>query len=244
MLAGRPRFVFKIKMETIGAKIIRFYRELHVGIPLPAGVEVLNPHHDPAVQKITTEFFTRFYNDNKPRKLIMGINPGRHGAGITGINFTAPRQLKENCGIEHSFGNSSELSAEFIYQVIEAYGGAAKFYNDYFISAMSPLGYTKNGKNLNYYDDRSLELLLTPFIEDCLDRQFKMGFDTSRCICIGMDKNLRFLSSLNEKRQKMGLSCFESIAAVPHPRFILQYRRKQLQTFITLYLEVLKTPGW
>ena len=88
---------------------------------------------------------------------MLGINPGRFGAGITGVNFTAPRQLKENCGIDHPWGNSSELSAEFIYEMIAAFGGPAKFYADYFIGAVSPLGYMKDRKNINYYDDKKLQ---------------------------------------------------------------------------------------
>ena len=52
--------------------------------------------------QIVETFFYKFYNDTNPRHLIFGINPGRFGAGTTGINFTAPKQLKEICGIDHS----------------------------------------------------------------------------------------------------------------------------------------------
>ena len=68
---------------------------------------------------VVKKFFVKYYNDNRPRRLLFGINPGRFGGGITGINFTAPRQLKDNCSIDHPFGNSSELSREFIYEIIE-----------------------------------------------------------------------------------------------------------------------------
>jgi hypothetical protein len=226
-------------MSFLSKKLTGFYKTLKPPAGLPPGVEVLHPQADREVMKIVTRFYKEFYSNDHPRTIILGINPGRHGAGITGINFTGPRQLKEFCGIEHSFGNSSELSAEFIYAVINAYGGVKKFYSDYVISAISPLGYTLNGKNLNYYDDRKLQLALTPFINDCLSEQLSYGIRTDHCICIGGEKNYKFLQKLNDERAGKGHSHFEKITPLPHPRFILQYRRKQLDKYVNQYLAVL-----
>src|SRR3990170_4799945 len=125
-------------MSTLAQQLIRFYQYLTPPL-LPKEVEILHPQPDLKVMKIVKQFFEKFYADNNPRKLMLGINPGRFGAGITGVNFTAPKQLKTNCGIDHPWGNSTELSAEFIYEVINQYGGARKFYADYFIGAMWPL---------------------------------------------------------------------------------------------------------
>ena len=166
---------------------------------------------------------------------MLGINPGRFGAGITGVNFTAPRQLKEYCGIDHSWGNSSELSAEFIYEMITAYGGTSAFYSDYFIGAVCPLGFIKGGKNINYYDDKNLLQAVTPFITDTLNQQVKMGFQTEICFCIGEEKNYRFLSALNERHH-----FFSEIVPLPHPRFIMQYRRKKKEEYINEWLRTLK----
>jgi len=154
---------------------------------------------------------------------------------MTGINFTAPKQLKNNCGIDHSFGTSSELSAEFIYEVIEKYGGPGKFYSDHFISAVCPLGFIKNGINVNYYDDRHLQQAITPFIIANIKKQLTYGFTTDRCICIGGEKNFKFLAALNKEHR-----FFEEIIPLPHPRFILQYRRKQKELYLQQYLAVLK----
>ena len=220
---------------TLSAKLLQFYQKLLPPAQLPAGAEILFPQADKQVMQIMKIFFNKYFNDGRPRRLLYGINPGRFGGGITGINFTAPRQLKDHCGIDHPFGNSSELSAEFIYEVIEQYGGPAKFYGDYFISAMSPLGFTKNGINLNYYDDRQLQQAITPFIVNNLKKQLAFGFKTDRCICIGGEKNFKFLSGLNSE-----YNFFEEIIPLPHPRFILQYRRKQKEIFIQQYLKALK----
>lgn len=223
--------------STKADKIIDFYRGLLSPPGLPRGVEVLYPFSDSVVQELMQQFFHKFYHDNRPRRLILGINPGRLGAGITGINFTAPRQLQENCGIDHPFKPSSELSAEFIYEVINAYGGVDPFFNDWFIGAVSPLGYIKEGKNINYYDDKKLQSAVIPFIVNSIQQQCLLA-GTADCICIGEDKNYKFLSFLNEKYK-----WFDTISTVPHPRFVMQYRRKQKAEYIEQYLHALTKFG-
>src|SRR4051794_32923758 len=113
---------------TWAQHLLSFYDDLKPPKNLPGDIEWLYPQKDPAVMNIVKRFLLQYYNDEKPRRILLGINPGRFGAGVTGVNFTAPRQLKDQCGIDHEFKNQSELSAEFIYEMINAYGGAEKFY--------------------------------------------------------------------------------------------------------------------
>jgi hypothetical protein len=223
---------------TLAGHLIHFYQSLRPPEKLPKHIEVLFPQKDQEVMKLVKQFFDKYYNDNYPRRLMLGINPGRFGAGITGINFTAPKQLKEFCGIEHSFNLSSELSAEFIYEVIEQYGGVKKFYNDWFIGAVCPSGFIKDGKNINYYDDRNLQTAVTPFIIDNFQKQISFGFKTDYCICAGGEKNYKFLSCLNNEYK-----WFSKVIPLPHPRFILQYRRKQKENYVHQYLDALKLAG-
>jgi hypothetical protein len=221
-------------MPTFAQQLIHFYK--HLKPPdLPPGFEILHPHPDQQVMQVVQAFLKKFFDDTKPRKIMLGINPGRFGAGITGVNFTAPKQLRENCAIGHPWGNGSELSAEFIYEVIAQYGGPNKFYSDYFIGSMSPLGFVKDGKNINYYDDKNLQTAVTPFITDTIQQQLKMGFVTNQCICIGGEKNYKFLRTLNDQH-----GFFKKIIPLPHPRFIMQYRRKQKQEYVNEWLAVLQ----
>jgi hypothetical protein len=222
--------------EQFANKILDFYTTLQVPEKLPRGVEVLFPFSSPEVIRLMNQFYFQYFSDTRKRTLIFGINPGRHGAGITGINFTAPRQLFHDCGISNDFGDASELSAEFIYTMIQAYGGPDQFYKDYFISAVSPLGYVYKGKNMNYYDMPSLQLRLKPFVVNCIQQQLQWPVKQKRCICIGGDKNFRYLSALNERYQ-----WFEKIDVLPHPRFIMQYKRKYIHEYISLYLKTLVT---
>lgn len=222
----------------LAKRIIDFYLNLQPAVQLPNDIEILFPHQQQQVKEIIKTFYGKYYSSNKKRRLIFGINPGRFGAGITGINFTAPKQLTENCHIPHSFKPSSELSAEFIYDMIGAYGGTEAFYNDWFITPVCQLGFVKHGKNINYYDDKDLVRTVLPFIIENINAVLSMGFDQEHCYCIGEDKNYKFLSSLNEK-----YNWFKKITALPHPRFIMQYRRKEKEKYIQQYIMALKYNG-
>lgn len=215
--------------------LIEYYRNLEPPHDLPSGIEWLYPQKEGATFKIVEQFFHKYYNDSLPRRIFLGINPGRFGAGVTGVNFTAPRQLREFCGIDHSFGNGTELSAEFIYEMIHAYGGVETFYRDFFIGSVCPLGFIRNNKNLNYYDDRELLPAIEPFIIKNMDRLLDNPQVTEVCFCIGGEKNFRYLTKLNDQFQ-----WFKKIVPLPHPRFIMQYRRKQKTQFIQQYLQLIQ----
>jgi hypothetical protein len=88
--------------------LISYYTGLRPPKKLPNDIQWLYPQKDPQTIKIVEEFFHKFYADDDERKLLLGINPGRFGAGVTGVNFTAPRQLVESCGIQHPCGKGTE----------------------------------------------------------------------------------------------------------------------------------------
>jgi hypothetical protein len=222
-------------MKTWAEHLYEFYTSLHPTQNLPNDVQWLYPQQNEEVLQVIKQFLEKYFNDTHKRQLCLGINPGRFGAGVTGVNFTAPRQLTEDCGIEHPFGKRSELSAEFIYAVINAYGGPKKFYYDFFIGSVCPLGFVQGGKNINYYDDKDLQKAVEPFIIDSIEKQLRFPVERGRCLCIGGEKNFKYLSSLNER-----FHWFKEIIPLPHPRFIMQYRRKEIQSFIQLYLDGLK----
>jgi Domain of unknown function (DUF4918) len=224
--------LFLYRMKTWAEHLLSLYANLKLPERLPNDIEWLYPQKDPAVVKIFETFLQKYYNDDQPRRILLGINPGRFGAGVTGVNFTAPKQLKEFCGIDHEFKKQSELSAEFIYEMITAYGGAEKFYSHFFIGSVCPLGFIKQGKNINYYDDRELLQTVEPFMIRSLKTLLHFNVDRKTGFAIGGEKNYKYLLSLNHRFQ-----WFEEIIPLPHPRFIMQYRRKQKQQFIQQYLQ-------
>jgi hypothetical protein len=221
-------------VKTWASHLISFYNNLQPPQQLPNDIEWLYPQRDPVVMDIVARFFHKFYEDRNERRLFLGINPGRFGAGITGVNFTAARQLKDYCLIDHPFKNGTELSAEFIYDMIEAYGGVSAFYGQFFIGSVCPLGFVQHGKNLNYYDDKELLKMIEPFIVENINKLVDFKVDRTACYCIGGEKNFKYLQRINEQNK-----WFEKIIALPHPRFIMQYRRKQKQQFIQQYLQLI-----
>jgi hypothetical protein len=218
--------------KTFGSKATDFFLSLKPDFKLPKDFEFLLPYQMPETRRITKEFFKKFYDDNNNRIFILGINPGRFGAGTTGVAFTDPINLANHCGIQSNFAPKPELSSTFIYHMIDKAGGAKQFYSRFFLSAICPIGFTRHGKNINYYDDKSLIVSSRKFIEDTLKKQSAFGAFRRVAICLGEGKNLAYLSKLNNE-----LKLFEEIVPLAHPRFIMQYRRKKLEDYISQYLK-------
>jgi len=216
--------------------ILNFLKELKITAKLPKGIGVLSPYDNKQTFEICKLFYHKYYKDNNQRTLLLGINPGRFGSGTTGISFTDPIKLEKYCGIPNNFPKKPELSADFIYAMIQEYGSVESFYNKYFVSAVSPLGFILNGKNINYYDIPKLEKAVTPFIVESIDQIIALGISTEKVFCIGGDKNLKALKRLNEKHQ-----WFKEILPLPHPRFIMQYRRKKVKDYIELWIKTLSS---
>ena len=93
-----------------GIRIIDFTRSLRPPeIALPAGFEWLYPYDNPETMRAMSTFYQKFYADNQVRTFIFGINPGRFGAGVTGVPFTDPVRLEKACGIENGFQKKPEF---------------------------------------------------------------------------------------------------------------------------------------
>jgi len=195
----------------------------------------MNPYADRAALGYTRAFLGRFFADDRPRTLVFGINPGRFGAGITGVTFTDPVALADVCGVPNALGRTRELSSVFVYDAIAAFGGPAAFYSRFFLTALSPLGFTTNGINLNYYDTPELLRRVTPFIVESVERQIAMGGRTDHAIVLGIGKNAKCFEALNAKH-----GWFGALHALEHPRWIMQYRRKRVGEFAAKYVDALR----
>ncbi len=138
---------------------------------------------------IVDVFYHKYYNDNEPRSLILGINPGRFGAGLTGIPFTDPKRLISECQIPYDGKITHEPSSVFIYEMIHAFGGLKEFYKKFYISSTCPLGFTKESKegkekNYNYYDSKELLASVKDFIIDNIRKQIALGVRTDTCFLL------------------------------------------------------------
>ncbi len=228
-------------MKTFAQKIIKFNSQLEFNGELPKGIRVMNPFKENKdAAEISKQFYLEFYNDINKRHLILGINPGRFGAGVTGIPFTDTKRLKENCGFDFPGVSTHEPSATFIYEMIKAYGGVENFYSIFYIHSVFPLGFTSindKGKeiNYNYYDSKELTDAVYDAIIENIKTQIKLGIATDICFCFGTGKNEKFLKKINDK-----FKFFEKIIALEHPRYIMQYKYHSREKYIEKYLDAFK----
>ena len=221
-------------MNTFADRIIRFFNSLKNSNNLPPGIEVMNPYNNVETMEIVTSFYTKYYADRNKRIYLVGINPGRFGGGVTGIPFTDPINLQESCGIENSSVKRQELSSKFIYKLIASFGGEIKFFQNFFLTALYPLALIKNGNNYNYYDDKFTWSSLKPEIINLFEKQLEAGAERNVVICLGK-KNEKFLREINNE-----LKFFNEIITFEHPRYIMQYKLKSLDTYVNNYTEQLK----
>jgi hypothetical protein len=223
-------------VSTFAAKIIDFNRGLRYTGALPEGFEVMNPYMDnPETIEVMQAFYHKYYNDSAQRKFIIGINPSRHGAGVTGVPFTDTKRLESVCNIKMKTAYTHELSSVFMYDVIAALGGATDFYKQFYINSPFPLAIirkTKNGKwlNANYYDEPELFAFVKEFMIASLKKHISLGLDTNEVFVLGK-KNATFIEKLN-REEKM----FQTLTVLEHPRYIQQYKSKERQSYIDKYV--------
>ncbi|WP_300599753.1 SMUG2 DNA glycosylase family protein [Niabella sp.] len=223
-------------MATFADRVIDFNRHLKYTGKLPEGFQVMNPYLDnPETMQVMRSFYRKYYNDTRQRKFIIGINPSRHGAGVTGVPFTDTKRLEQACGIKMQSAYTHEVSSVFIYDMIAAWGGAASFYKKFYINSPFPLAIIRSagdGKwvNANYYDDPALFEMVKPFMIESLEKHISLGLDTSEVFILGK-KNAAFINKLNDTAR-----LFDKAIVLEHPRYIEQYRSKDKLLYIDKYV--------
>ena len=222
--------------ESFGNKVINFNEELNFLEALPEGFQVINPYMDnPETMDVMSQFYHKFYADSEQRKFIVGINPSRHGAGVTGVPFTDTKRLESVCGIKMESAHTHEISSVFMYDMIQQFGGATAFYKQFYINSPFPLAIvrkTKDGKwlNANYYDDNALFETVKDFMILTLRNHISLGLDTSEVYVLGK-KNALFIQKLNKEAR-----LFDQLKVLEHPRYIQQYKSKEKQLYIDKYI--------
>lgn len=223
-------------MKSIADQIITFNRNLDYRGNLPEGFKVMNPYiENPETLEVMEKFYKKFYSDNNKRKFIVGINPSRHGAGVTGVPFTDTKRLDSHCHIKMNSAYTHEISSVFIYDMIDAYGSVKDFYSRFYINSPFPLAIIRKEKNsnwinANYYDDKELFNMTKQFMIDSMKKHINLGIDTREIYILGK-KNALFIQKLN-KEEKL----FEKMVVLEHPRYIQQYKSKEKNLYIDKYI--------
>jgi hypothetical protein len=225
--------------KTFAEQVVDFNRNLKYSGNLPDDFQVLNPYLDnPETMEVMQQFYQKFYNDSNKRKFLIGINPSRHGAGVTGVPFTDTKRLESVCGITMKSAYTHEVSSVFMYDMIAEYGGAEEFYRDIYINSPFPLAIVRKSKgswiNANYYDDKELFNDVKDFMIDSLKKHLSLHLDISEVFILGK-KNADFISKLNREAK-----LFDKMTVLEHPRYIQQYKSKEKELYINKYILELK----
>lgn len=233
------------KQENFSDKVLKFNGELsNFIINLPNYYRISNPYNSrnkAKIMEMTSVFYKKYYNDNNKRHMILGSSPARRGTAVTGIPFEDANHLYKITGIKIDDFYINKSSSNFLYQVMERYGGCEKFYKDFFMSFVCPLGIVKvnskgNEINCNYYENKEIESSLYDFIVESIRKQISFGIDTSICYCIGSGENFKFLININKQYH-----FFDKIIPLEHPRFIMQYNSKDKDKYLSKYVDALKS---
>jgi len=222
-------------MSAFGKTVEQFLTSLTLDVKLPDGFSVLDPYRSADVQSVIHQFCAKYYTGTHPRLSVWGINPGRFGAGITGLSFTDPYALAHQLKLKTEITGRREPSAEFISSVIDGYGGPKAFYRDVFMSALSPLGFVKDGKNINFYDDARLKADIVPFVVNSMRVMIDAGLRTDATVLLGSGA----LKSFFEKHIRP-LVHFDTVIYLDHPRYVMQYRRREMERYVQDYVRTLQ----
>lgn len=156
--------------------------------------------------------------------MICGINPGRYGAGETGIPFLDSKSLYD-MGFDVK-SNGSERSAEFFYEVVKEFG-MEDFFKTFYVTNIASVGFTKNNKNLNYYElpVQALKAVLSNFSEEL------NAVNPTKVIALSVAAQNTLKNQIKFKS-----NC---ISRLPHPSWIMTYRHKDKEKWINKYLDEL-----
>lgn len=230
--------------ETNSEKILTYCDNLaKINIEPFDNYRIINPYSDSnreQIKFITTKFYTKFYNDKNKRRLILGSNPARRASAVTGVPYEDAIHLQKETGIVIDNFYVNKSSSNFLYDVIDEYGGCEKFYSDFYMNFVFPLGIAKVGENgnevnSNYYDIKHFEERIEKYIIESIKEILQFNIDTSICYCIGTGKNYEYLAKINRK-----YNFFKEIIPLEHPRFIMQYNSKNKDLYLKKYLDALK----
>ena len=229
--------------QNFSEMIFQFDQKLsNVKIDLPDLYKIINPYSDrnkKQVLQMVQIFYHKYFNDTNKRRLILGSSPARKGSAITGIPFEDALNLQKETGISIANFHVNNAASNFLNEVIDKYGGRIKFYHDFYLNFVCPVGICKinskgNQVNCNYYENKQVEEMVTPLIISALKTQINFGIDTSVCYCIGSGQNYQELSKINKKWR-----FFQKIVPLEHPRFITQYHPEDKEKYLHKYLNSL-----
>lgn len=176
--------------------------------------------------EIVDAFWDRYYAQAVPRSVICGLNPGRFGAGKTGIPFLDFQSLSQLMpGVDRQ---DSEKSAAFFYKVIQAYGSDA-FFRHFYVTNVASVGFLCDGRNLNYPDlpKAALAIVEANFCEE-------MKIVKPTCL-------ISLGTAVQHTARKLLSLDVDCTLRLPHPAWVATYRSREMEKWVDEYVKALKS---
>lgn len=175
-------------------------------------------------------FWNKFYGPHVPKVVICGINPGRFGAGLTGIPFLDYRSLSE-IGFNMD-KKDSEQSSEFFFEVFKKIG-TERFFKSFYVTNFSSVGYSKNGRNINYYDlpDKAKKTVYANFSTEM------KSVNPTHIISLGV--SVQYSVRELVKSEAIAKDVDHSLR-LAHPSWVMTYRRKNKDMWVDKYVNELE----
>ena len=193
------------KQKTFSDNVLEFNESLaNIALELFDNYTISNPFSGKnrvQIKEITNAFYKKYYNDHNKRYLILGSSPARKGTATTGIPYEDASHLYKETGIMIDNFYINKSSSDFLYDVMEQYGGCEKFYKNFFMSFVCSLGIVNvnskgNEVNSNYYENKKLENALYNFIVDSLKNRLLLELKHLYVIVQEVEKILNFKKKL------------------------------------------------
>ena len=177
-------------------------------VSLPAGFRLQDAFQSAVARELSQDFYRKYYADEQPRTLILGINPGRHGAGLTGIPFTDSQRLESKLELPAKGIRSYEPSSTFVYEVIEKMGGAMDFYRKFFFQSPLPLCLLRKNErnnwcNANYYDRKDLTQALQPLMQWAIGELLRLPLKRGKVFLLGDEQELSVFEILEPAQPEL-----------------------------------------
>lgn len=157
--------------------------------------------------KLVKSYYQTLYSLSANRVVLCGINPGKNGAGKTGIpfiDFKGVSQLMPNL-----YEDDWEKSAQFILSIINEFGKQT-FFNRVYLTNISWFGFIKEGNNLNYYD---LPSPLSVIFTDCFISEMNIVRPT---VIVPLSKEVE---KTLKAMVKEGRLSYPIASRLPHPYY-------------------------
>ena len=218
-------------MEKIAQEYFYFYKTFkeRYSETLERNVKILSDFLDNKDNIIN--FHKKYVEPNSPRVVICGINPGRNGAGLTGIPFIDFESLSNM--LPDIQKKDWEQSAKFFFSVIQEFG-IEEFYKNFHVTNISWFGFSRidKPKNVNYFEKDIFTEIAIYLIDKFVEEMELINPD----YIIPLSKTVKYEL---EKLKKQGKIRAEIGTCINHPSWVVTYRRKDLSIWRQKYIDTL-----